>query len=68
MQLLWYMLMDIIAPVLLKKGVSLISNNYTGELVGIQIGAEFLSELDNIQNRSIHILTRHCFWHQEQPG
>ena len=39
-----------------KKGVSPISNNYTGELVGIQIGLEFLSELDSIQNRHIHIL------------
>ena len=31
--------------------------NYTGELVGIQIGLEFLSELDSLQNRHIHILT-----------
>ena len=45
------------SPILLKKGVSPISNNYTGELVGIQIGLEFLSELDSIQNRHIHILT-----------
>ena len=45
------------SPVLLKKGVSPLSNNYTGELVGIQIGLEFLSELDYVQNRSIHILT-----------
>ena len=45
------------SPVLLKKGVSPISNNYTGELVGIQIGLEFISELENIQNRPIHILT-----------
>ena len=42
---------------LLKKGVSPISNNYTGELVGIQIGLEFILELENIQNRPIHILT-----------
>ena len=47
------------SPVLLKKGVSPISNNYTGELVGIQIGLEFISELENIQNRPIHIL-RDC--------
>ena len=45
------------SPVLLKKGVSPLSNNYTGELVGIQIGLEFLSELDYVQNRAIHILT-----------
>ena len=45
------------SPVLLKKSVSPLSNNYTGELVGIQIGLEFLSELDYVQNRSIHILT-----------
>ena len=43
--------------VLLKKGVSPLSNNYTGELVGIQIGLEFLSELDYVEKRSIHILT-----------
>ena len=42
---------------LLKKEVSPISNNYTGELVGIQIGLEFLSELYSIQKRHIHILT-----------
>ena len=41
----------------LKKGVSPLSNNYTEELVGIQIGLEFLSELDYVQNRSIYILT-----------
>ena len=34
-------------PVLLKKSVSPMSNNYTGELVGIQIALEFLSELDH---------------------
>ena len=45
------------SPILLDKGVSPISNNYTGELVGIQIGLEFLSELDSLQNRHIHILT-----------
>ena len=45
------------SPILLKKGVSPISNNYTGELDGIQIGLEFLSELDSLQDRHIHILT-----------
>ena len=44
-------------PVLMKKGVTPIGNNYTGELVGIQIGLEFLAELEYIQNRSVHILT-----------
>ena len=44
-------------PVLMKKGVTPIGNNYTGELVGIQIGLEFLAELDYIQDRSVHILT-----------
>ena len=32
----------------LKKGVSLIRNIYTGELVGIQIGLDFLSEFIDI--------------------
>ena len=32
-------------PVLLKKSVRPMSNNYTGELVGIQIALEFLSEI-----------------------
>ena len=44
-------------PVLMKKGVTPIGNNYTGELVGIQIGLEFLAELDYIQDRSVLILT-----------
>ena len=47
------MLMGTIAP----KDVSPLSNNYTGEIVGIQIGLEFLSELDYVQNRSMYILT-----------
>ena len=34
-------------PVLLKKGVSPHSNNYTGELVGIQISLQFLAEVEN---------------------
>ena len=53
----WHTLMDTIVPQFYQKGVSPISNNYTGELVGIQIGFGFLSELDSIQNRHIHILT-----------
>ena len=34
-------------PVLLKKSVRLMSSNYTGELVGIQIALEILSEIDH---------------------
>ena len=45
------------SPVLLKKGVSPPGNNYTGELVGIQIGLEFLADLDTVRNRTMHILT-----------
>ena len=46
-------------PVLLKKCVSPMSNNYTGELVGIQIALEFLSEIDHsdLVDRSIHLFT-----------
>ena len=46
-------------PVLLKKSVSPMSNNYTGELVGIQIALEFLSEIDHsdLVGRSIHLFT-----------
>ena len=46
-------------PVLLKKSVSPMSNNYTDELVGIQIALEFLSELDHsdLVDRSIHLFT-----------
>ena len=34
-------------PVLLKKSVNPMSNNYTCELVGIQIALEFRSKLDH---------------------
>lgn len=44
-------------PVLLKKGVSPMSNNYTGELVGIQISLEFLTEVSNLENKNIHFFT-----------
>ena len=47
-------------PILLKKGVNPISNNYTGELVGIQIDLECLTDLaenNNLRNRTIHIFT-----------
>ena len=45
------------APVLLKKGVSPYSNNFTGELVGIQISLEFLADVSEVENRNIHIFT-----------
>ena len=44
------------SPILLQKGVSPLSNNYTGELVGIQIGLEFLAETDTVKHKNIHIL------------
>ena len=46
-----------ISPVLLERCVIPVGNNYTEELVDIQLRLEFLSELDGIQNRPIHILT-----------
>ena len=45
------------APVLLKKGVSPYSNNFTGEMVGIEISLEFIAGVDHIQNRDIYIFT-----------
>ena len=45
-----------------------LSNNYTRELVGIQIGLEFLAETDTVKHKNIHILTdcqpamRRAFW------
>ena len=44
-------------PILLQKGVSPLSNNNTGELVGIQIGLEFLAETDTVNHKNIRILT-----------
>ena len=44
-------------PVLIKKAVTPMGNNYAGELVGIQIGLEFLADLDYVKDRPIHILT-----------
>ena len=46
-------------PVLLKKSVSPMSNNYTGELVVIQIALEFVSEIDHsdLVNRCTHLFT-----------
>ena len=34
------------SPILLKRGVGPMSNNYTGELVGIQIALEFMVDLE----------------------
>ena len=47
------------SPILLQKGVSPLSNNYMVELVGIQIGLEFLAKTDTVNHKNIHILT-HC--------
>ena len=47
-------------PILLKKGVNPVRNNYTGDLVGIQIALEFLADLtenNNLRNRTIYIFT-----------
>ena len=35
----------------------LLSNNDTGELVGIQIGLELLGDRESIKNRTVHVLT-----------
>ena len=45
------------APVLLKKGVSPYSNNFTGELVGIQISLEFIADVSEVEDRNIHVFT-----------
>ena len=39
------------APVLLKKGASSCSNNFTGELVGIQISLEFIADVSEVEFR-----------------
>ena len=43
--------------ILSQKGVSPLSNNYTEELVGIQIVLEFLVETDTVNHKNIHFLT-----------
>ena len=46
------------SPILLKKGVSPLSNNYTGELVGIQIALEFIIGLEEqLKDTRIHVFT-----------
>ena len=45
------------SPILSQKGVSPLSNNYTGELVGIQIVLEFLVETDTVNHKNVHCLT-----------
>ena len=43
--------------ILLKKGVIPISNNYIGEIIGVQIALEFLTDLNTVlRNRTIHFL------------
>lgn len=44
-------------PVLLKKSVSTYSNNYSGEIVGIEIALDFIVNLEYIRNKKIHIFT-----------
>ena len=46
-------------PVLLKKGVSPMSTNFTGDLVGIQKALEFISDLNGSRekDRTIHNFT-----------
>ena len=46
-----------VAPVRLKKGVRPYSNNFTGELVGIQISLEFLADVSEVVKRNIHVFT-----------
>ena len=46
------------SPILLKKGVSPLSNNYTGELVGIQIALEFMIGLEEkLKDTKINVFT-----------
>ena len=46
------------SPILLKKGVSPLSNNYTGDLVGIQIALDFMIGLEEqIKDTQIHFFT-----------
>ena len=46
------------SPILVKKGVSPLSNNYTGELVGIQIALEFIIGLEEqLKDTRIHVFT-----------
>ena len=51
------------SPILLKKGVSPLSNNYTGELVGIQIALEFMIGLEEqLKDTRIHAFSVQ-WWH-----
>ena len=45
------------SPVLLHKGISKNSNNFTGELTAIELALLFLKETDVIINRTIHMFT-----------
>ncbi|XP_053400720.1 uncharacterized protein LOC128557399 [Mercenaria mercenaria] len=44
-------------PILLNKGVSKIGNNFSGEVVGIEIAMDFLVEATHIMDKKIHLFT-----------
>ena len=55
-----YLKATIVFPILLKNGVSPVSNNYTEELVGILIALKFMVSLDEqiqLKDRNIHFIT-----------
>ena len=41
----------------MHKGISKNSNNYTGELIAIEIALLFLKDTDAVNNRTIHMFT-----------
>ena len=45
------------SPVCLKKGINNNGNNYSGEIVGIEIALKHLSEYETRVNRSLHFFT-----------
>ena len=48
------------SPILLKRGVGPMNNNYTGELVGIQIALKFMVDLEGsaqLSHKNIHFFT-----------
>ena len=46
------------SPVLLEKRVvSPYSNNFIGELVGMEISTEFIARVNHLENRNICVLT-----------
>ncbi|XP_045179807.2 uncharacterized protein LOC123539306 [Mercenaria mercenaria] len=44
-------------PILLNKGVSKSGNNFSGEVVGIEIAMDFLVEATHIMDKKIHLFT-----------